>query len=171
MRLILRGRSTVRTVDSNSTNEGSNPYPAAKYLLKEIRHLITDNDKYLIGENQFIWGYSENQKEEPSFFTWDDIYIYYNKVEHKYYLHVDTSHYEEPQTLEAAWDEIDRLLKIERAFRNFLTKSCIPLNSKIICFSDLDLEADSLSELYTKFKIKLEGYKIYRLSQWEKPQN
>ena len=41
MKLILRGRSTVRTVDSNSTNEGSNPYPAARHTEDEGGNRLT----------------------------------------------------------------------------------------------------------------------------------
>ena len=109
---------------------------------------------------EFIWGWSPNSVQPPSFLTWDDIYIYYNHKTHKYYFQVDTDlyHYKDK---EAAWSEFGRLLEIEKAFRNFLCEKGIPLFSEI-CYADLDQEgADTLSELYTKFFITIMGYQAY----------
>lgn len=109
---------------------------------------------------EYIWGWSPNMVHEPSFLTWDDIYVYYNHTTNRYYLQIDTDlyHYEDK---EAAWHELDRLLEIKRAFRDFLREKGLPLFSEI-CYADYDQEgADTLSELYTKFCIGVDGYQNY----------
>lgn len=119
-------------------------------------------------ENKFIWGYLPNcENLEPSFCTWNMAQIYFNRESKKYYLDIDTGIYDANLYPEYAREEYDRLSRIDIAFRDFLIESNLKLlDPKIPCFYSpdfqLSLEADSLTTLYTKFRIMLEGYKLYR---------
>ena len=109
---------------------------------------------------EFVWGWSKNMPVAPSFLTWDDIYIYFNHRDNRYYLQTDTDvHHYVSQAI--ARGECERLFEIEEAFRNFLTEKGIPLDADI-CFEELAHEgAYTLNALYVKFKIMVEGYKYY----------
>ena len=120
-----------------------------------------DNEFNML-DNLFIWGYNTNPKVEPSFLTWDDAYIYYNRATKKYYMSIDTGFYTAIQTEEAARVELDRLSEIEEAFRNFMIQSNLSTHLSKIRFTDTGLEGDSLTELYIKFRYMFEGYKLFR---------
>ena len=117
------------------------------------------DDEYNMLDNQFIWGYNTDPTITPSFYSWDDAYIYYNRADKKYYMTIDTGFYGYPQTKEVARMELDRLSEIEKAFRNFLLEKEVPIvYTDILPFKDPSLEAYSLSELYIKFRIMVKGY-------------
>ena len=82
-------------------------------------------------------------------------------------MDIDTGFYDVAEDEEFAWCELERLTRIDFAFRDFLIENNLKLrDSDIPCFYSpdfqLNLEADSLTTLYTKFRIMLEGYKMYR---------
>ena len=120
-----------------------------------------DNEFNML-DNLFIWGYNTNPKVVPSFLSWDDAYIYYNRATKRYYMSIDIGMYEEIKDAESARAELDRLCRIEEAFRNFMIKSNLSLRAEKITFHDLGLEGHSLTELYTRFRYMLEGYKAFR---------
>ena len=109
---------------------------------------------------EFVWGWSKNSPIKPSFLSWDDIYIYYNTKNKMYYYYVDTGVYRY-ESIEAARGECERLSEIDEAFRNFLTEKGLPLDADIYFEELLHEGAYTLSALYTKFKIRVEGYKYY----------
>lgn len=118
------------------------------------------NDEYNLLDYKFIWGYTKDSTAEPSFYTWDDAYIYYNRANKRYYMHIDTGIYE-PVEKEAAWSEMDRLFEIKTAFKRFLIENKIPTDAKF-CFDILQDEgALSLEELYVKFLILVDGYRLH----------
>lgn len=120
------------------------------------------DDEFNMLDNKFIWGYTEDAKTTPSFLTWDDIYIYYNRADHMFYVTIDTGLYLPPENAEAARMELDRLTKIDEAFRNFLTEIGQQPGDPI-CFCELDVRGSTtLSEAYSKFYVFLEGYRKYR---------
>ena len=156
------------------------------YLRKELRKLGTDlkrekarcarlypdwvDDEFNMLDNLFIWGYNTNPNTIPSFYSWDDAYIYFNRQTKKYYMTIDTGFYGVNYDKEFAQAELDRLDQIDLAFRDFLIKKGLPMRANIFPFEDPALEAETLSELYVKFRIMIEGYKKYRYEQF-KPQN
>ena len=156
------------------------------YLRKELRKLGTDlkrekarcarlypdwvDDEFNMLDNLFIWGYNANPNITPSFYSWDDAYIYFNRQTKKYYMTIDTGFYGVNYNEEFAWAEFDRLNQIDLAFRDFLIEKGLPMRADIFPFEDPALEAETLSELYVKFRIMIEGYKKYRYEQF-KPQN
>lgn len=117
-------------------------------------------------ENKFIWGFCKNKHIEPSFCTWNDAQVYYNRATKKYYLDIDTGIFIEDIDAETARVELERLEEIKKAFRNFLRKSNLRTDALIPCFFNpdfqLSLDGESLTQLYVKFCILLEGYKWYR---------
>ena len=117
------------------------------------------DDEFNMLDNKFVWGYNSNPDITPSFLSWDDAYIYYNRQNQTYYMEIDTTY---------ARAELECLSEIENAFRDFLIKNGLPIRAEIYSFENMTLEASSLTELYTKFKIQFEGYKLYCNG---KPQN
>lgn len=118
-------------------------------------------------DSKFIWGYAPGLETEPSFCSWNLAQIYFNRATKKYYMDVDLGFYDVAEDEELAWCELERLTRIDFAFRDFLIENNLKLrDSNIPCFYSpdfqLSLEADCLTTLYTKFRIMLEGYKMYR---------
>ena len=150
------------------------------YLQKEFRkmgkdlkrekarcaHLYPDwrDDEFNMLDNLFIWGYNTNPKITPSFYSWDDAYIYYNRMTKKYCMTIDTGFYGINYDADSARVESVRLDQIDMAFRDFLIKKGLPMRADIFPFEDPTLEADTLNELYVKFRIMIEGYRQYRLN-------
>lgn len=148
------------------------------YLRKELRKIGKDykrekarcarlypdwqDDEFNMLDNLFIWGCNANPKITPSFCSWDDAYIYYNRATQKYYMTIDTGFYGCNYDEDLARSELQRLSEIENAFRNFLVEKGILIHADIFPFEDPALEAETLTELYIKFHIMLEGYKSYR---------
>jgi hypothetical protein len=126
------------------------------------RELYPDwrNDEYNLLDYKFIWGYTKDSTTTPSFYTWDDAYVYYNRADKRYYMHIDTGLYEAVEK-RVAWGEIDRLFEIKNAFALFLSENGLLLSAPF-CFDLLQQEgATSLTELYIKFNILFEGYCAY----------
>jgi hypothetical protein len=146
------------------------------YLRKELRKLGTDlkrekarcarlypdwvDDEFNMLDNLFIWGYNTDPKAIPSFYSWDDAYIYFNRQTKKYYMTIDTGFYGVNYDEEFARVELDRLDQIDLAFRDFLIEKGLPMRADTFPFEDPALEAETLSELYVKFRIMIEGYKV-----------
>ena len=121
-----------------------------------------EDNEFNMLDNLFIWGYNLDPKVTPSFHSWDDAYIYYNRATQKFYMTIDTGFYGCAYNEELARVEIGRLDGINEAFRNFLIEKGMSLKVEIFPLETLELEADDLSELYTKFNIMLDGYKQFR---------
>ena len=148
-----------------------------KYLAKELRKMGRElrrekdrcaklypdwrDDEFNMLDNKFIWGTCQKLNAIPSFCTWDDAYIYYNRATHKYYMTIDLGFYGFTYDTEVGRIAIKRLAKIKEDFETFLTKNEIPLGTRIFPFEDPALEADSLAELYTKFLVMYQGYTYY----------
>ena len=118
-------------------------------------------------DSKFIWGYAPGLDTEPSFCSCNLAQVYFNRATKKYYMDIDTGFYNVAKDEEFAWCELERLTRIDFAFRDFLIENNLKLRDpNIPCFYSpdfqLNLEADCLTTLYTKFRIMLEGYKMYR---------
>lgn len=148
-----------------------------KYLAKELRKMGRElrrekdrcaklypdwrDDEFNMLDNKFIWGTCQKLNAIPSFCTWDDAYVYYNRATQKYYMTIDLGFYGLAYNAEIGRVAIKRLTKIKEDFETFLTKNEIPLDTRIFPFEDPALEADSLAELYTKFLVMYQGYTHY----------
>ena len=128
-------------------------------LKKECAQRYPDwrDDEFNMLDNKFIWGFTTTDFI-PSYLTWDDAYIYYNRTYSTYHLVLDLRF--------CARDEFECLVEIKNAFRDFLIENSIPLNiEKHIGAHEVNFEAESLSELYVKLNILIEGYETYYKSQ------
>ena len=124
------------------------------------------DDQFNMLDDKFIWGYNENPKEEPSFFSWDDAYVYFNRKNKTYYMEVNVWIWESMD----AQGVISRLSRIKEAFRNFLIENGYALDTEYpILFPVAGLEAETLTELYVKYKMLFSGYCKYLENN--KPQN
>ena len=132
-------------------------------------YLDWEDNEFNMLDSKFIWGYNVDPNKTPSFLSWDDAYVYFDRKSKKYYMIVDTGFYTKRFELdtseEAARAEIDRLFQISDAFRDFLIENNLRQRADFNCFQDNFLCADSLTELYTKFRIQIEGYKWYKQGQ------
>ena len=157
------------------------------YLRKEFRKMGKDlkrekarcarlypdwrDDEFNMLDNLFIWGYNVNPDITPSFLSWDDAYIYYNRANKKYYMTIDVGFYRVEYDSQVAWEEYDRLIRIKEAFRNFLVENDELMEVNIFPFTGFALESYTLHGLYTNFCAMLEGYKSYNDMINNKPQN
>ena len=123
------------------------------------------DDCYNMLDARFVWALPSNPKEtEPSFCSLNDAQIYFSRKTHKYYLDLD------PIAIQAgaeedAWVELDRLSRIESAFRDFLIENNMRLRASTVTLFYPDdqpiLEGATLTELYTKLRILIEGYRWF----------
>ena len=106
-----------------------------------------ENDEYNLLDYKFIWGWTPGVSSHtipPSFYTWEDFYIYYNRANKRYYFYTDTGVYKYLNK-DVARDECGRLLQIKEAFRNFLCDIGV-LDEECLCFNDLQEDgAESLA--------------------------
>lgn len=146
------------------------------YIAKELHHIGKNlkrekarcarlypdwrDDEFNMLDNKFIWGYNTDPKITPSFYSWDDAYIYYNRANKKYYMTVDIGYYGVEYSDLHARGVLYRLWKIKKAFGNFVEENGLQIKP-VFPFNDPALEADSIGELYFKFCIMCEGYKQY----------
>lgn len=122
------------------------------------------DDEYNNLDDKFIWGCTSSTDNQPSSFNhWDDAYVYYNRKTKKYYMVIDTGFYSDIYDEEVAQEEIDRLDRIESRFSKFLIQNHIPCVAYIFPFQNPALEADTLSELYVKLRVMIEGYRAVKL--------
>ncbi len=124
------------------------------------------DDEFNLLDHKFIWGIDLDHPEQPtSFHSWNDAYVYFNRKDKFYYMEVDTTlfiaHYADEDSQAVVRTELDRLLKIDEAFRIFLIENNLRMCAENLPFWSLDLKAETLTELYTRFRILLEGYKWY----------
>ena len=119
------------------------------------------DDEFNMLDSQFIWGYHSDPKVIPSFHTWNDAYIYFNRATKMYYMEVDTGFSGMKYDPDLARNELQRLSEIDEAFRNFLIEKGIPMRVNDFRLTGGALEGETLSELYIRFRIMLEGYKTY----------
>ena len=123
------------------------------------------DDEYNMLHNKFIWGYN-SAGEKPSFATWNDAYIYYNRITKKYYLEIDDSLLTLTKDTIAARSVSGRLSEIEKAFRNFVLENSNGIESVKVELPTgysrvFELEGEDVAELYAKFMIQLYGYNTY----------
>lgn len=147
---------------SKELKRAGKDYKREKARCKKMYPDWEDNELNML-DNLFIWGYTPDANATPSFYTWDDALVYFNRVTKKYYMTIDTGFYgyEKEYNAELARDELYRLTQIENAFRNFLGEKGESLYPGVFPLLDPTLEGDTLGELYTKFRIMLNGYEMY----------
>lgn len=136
----------------------------AKKEKKRCAKLYPDwvDNEYNCGPLKFIWGvksYDDLTAYEANFYSMNDIDITYNRDTHKYLLGLETIY--EFHSIDEKIKYLDNLLK---EFEKYIKESnqfdyeFDPYFLYFYNFGELFI-ADTLTELYYKFKIFVEGFK------------
>ena len=158
---------------SKELKRAGKDYKREKARCKKMYPDWEDNEFNML-DYRFIWAYTPDTNATPSFHTWDDVLVYFNRATKKYYMTIDTGFYGYAKEYDAelARNELYRLTQIENAFRNFLGEKGESLYPGVFPLLDPALEGNTLGELYTKFRIMLNGYRAHcEDMENNKPQN
>lgn len=119
-----------------------------------------EDNEYNCGEIKFIWGiksYDDLSEADACLYTMNDIDICYDRKEKVYILGVETAYLFEDKKAEVEY--LERLLD---KFTEFMEQNRYETHSSYCLFmSDLctNCKAATIGELYTMFRIFVEGYK------------
>ena len=116
---------------------------------------------------QIIWGYPIDGSpygDDVSWDTWKHACIYFDEEDGLYYMMIDikiddSRDIEEEEIESNAKKELSRLNRIASRLEKFLQHNRIPLTGSLYPFSNPDLCANSITELYLKLRVMIEGYK------------
>lgn len=119
------------------------------------------HDEYLLETDdiKFIWGKkscTDLSDSDASLYTINDIDIVYDKKENKYMLGIETAYIFENHAAECSY-----LKDCLAAFTKYMDDNGLKKNEPYRFFmNDLctSMEADSIEELYTNFKIFVDGF-------------
>lgn len=130
-----------------------------KYFMKK-KYPDWEDNEYNRGVLKFVWGIRSDVHKtdtEASFYTYNNIAIYFDRKAKKYILDVSPSPYHSEN-----WFDVKYLVELLEHFTVFMNSNQYNTNNR---FDDFQLEpevlteADSVSQLYTMFRIFVEGYK------------
>ena len=130
---------------------------ANKQLMKKYDDYV--DDEYNLGELKFIWGVTSWDNiigGSANFYTMNDIDVYYNRDTEKYMLSIETAYHFRDKATEVLY--LEDLLK---EFTEFMQQNDYNTNEEYLFdFNQLQItEANSIPELYTNFRVFVEGYK------------
>lgn len=116
------------------------------------------DDEYNNGSLKFIWGiksYDDLSDSDANLYTMNDIDIYYDRDTKQYSLGVETIYMFDDTQAECAY--YNSLLE---SFTKYMKENGLDTERNYCTFCsglDLSLKADSIEELYTRFKIVVTG--------------
>lgn len=123
-------------------------------LDKKYGDYVLENDEY-----KFIWGiksYDDLSQSDANFFTMNDIYIVYNKKTQQYELDIETAYLFKDYEAECKY--LKGLLSV---FTNYMNENSLYTNKNFGLFMknpSTSMVADNIEELYTNFKVFVNGY-------------
>lgn len=132
---------------------------------KHYKRLYPDyqEDGYNFGNLKFIWGvtsWDDLSGKDANLYTMNDIDITYNRKEKKYYLGIETAYLFKDKKAEC-----DYLKQLLNAFNYYMDSNNLSKEDEfVVVMSSVDIKykADTIEELYTNFRIFVEGFcKIY----------
>lgn len=117
-----------------------------------------EDNEYNCGPLKYVWGVQSNSQDATNFYQLTDLDIYYNRDTTKYILGLETLYVFE--TNQARLDYLDNLLfRFYNYLRDQFDSTVDPFH--LYQYNNGNLfEADSLTELYYKFKIFVKGYQL-----------
>lgn len=130
--------------------------------IQKCKKLYPDFQKvteYDCGKYKFIWGIksSDDQSQEPANFnTMNDISIAYNREANKYVLSIETSYW-----IEDTQDVISYLNRLLSQFTAYMNEKGYNKRAPYkfwMSQPSILFEEESIPELYTSFRIFVEGY-------------
>jgi hypothetical protein len=135
-------------------------YLKKKIAMRRLKKQYPD-DEYNCGELQFIWGVTswDNLLRTPaSFYTMNDIEIYYNRYTEMYHLDIELAYRFPDDDAKIAY-----FAYLLDEFTQFIKQNDYPLyyiGELDWTFPNIKMESESIPGLYTNFKLLVEGYKI-----------
>lgn len=106
---------------------------------------------------KFIWGVlsKDSIAQNPSLFTLNDIDIVYDNLRKIYTLNLETVY-----KFNSKKNEVDYLKHLLTLFTSYMEENNLNINKtyELKNFPVLNFEATTISELYTNFRIAVEGY-------------
>lgn len=130
-------------------------------LRKNIKLRVKKFDVYENGDYKFIWGIKSPDclsSETANLYSMNDIDLVCNTKTKKYLLGVESIY-----KFDSHKDEAKYLLNLLNYFTEFMKKNNYNTKDPYYCFAwapEISTEADSISELYTMFRIFVEGYNV-----------
>lgn len=126
---------------------------------KIMKQVDESMDDYHLDELDFIWGVTSWDNlagTTANFYTMNDIDIIYNRDTKKYYLGIETAYH-----FRDKYVEVKYLESLLNEFTKFMIQNDYKIDEAYpFGFSQLKItEANSISELYTNFRLFVEGYK------------
>lgn len=112
------------------------------------------------GHYKFIWGVKspdELSHEPASLYTMNDIDLVYSRAQKRYILDMETAYW-----FESKKQEFEYLTSLLEKFTQYMKENNIPTNEPYrmwMANPSLLLEGETIQEVYTNFKIFVEGYK------------
>lgn len=138
-------------------------YSIKAQILKH-KYMNFEDDEYNIGELKFIWGiksWDDATSNNSNMYTMNDIDITYDRKKKLYYLGIETGYLFENSAAECKY-----LRQLLNVFTNFMDKNKYSKSEPLLLLinnSCMSLSAETIEELYIKFKIFVEGYcKVYK---------
>ena len=117
------------------------------------------DDEYNDGSLKFIWGiksYDDLSDSDANLYTMNDIEIVYDRDTKQYMLGIETSYLFDD--IQADCEYYKRLLDYFTQYMNDNGLSTEPHYCPFFANLDMRFEADSIEELYTRFKIVVTGF-------------
>jgi hypothetical protein len=125
------------------------------------------DDEYNCGPLKFIWGIVSEDNlgaPNPSFYSLNDLDIYYNRDTRKFLLSIETIY-----RFDTAEEEIAYLEKLQAKFTEYIKGQKIVFrkaNFSLLPYANGELfSADSIEQLYFNFKLFVHGYKDLKRSR------
>lgn len=121
------------------------------------------DDEFNMLDDKFIWAYTANPHETPSFCSLNDAIVYYNRESQLYIMDVDLSIYDSADR-DSMQRMIDKLTRIEDSFAAWVSDIFAPKRLTNYDFSEnfsSSLMANDLITLRYKLGMIIAGIKYY----------
>ena len=135
----------------------------AYFYEKKLKRLYSDyngDDEYNCGTLKFIWGIKSWDcliDADTCLYTMNDIDICYDRETKKYMLGIETAYMFEDKI-----DEVEYLDRLLSFFTKYMTDNNLSTEEPYFLWMSNPctiMKADTIEELYTNFKLFVEGYK------------
>lgn len=144
-----------------------------KRKVKRLTKMYPDyaDDEYNSGDLKFIWGVKSrddlSKSSVANMYTLNDATIVYNRRDKTYSLLIETAYW-----FDTKIDEVNYLENLLAKFREFMITNRYDTNFPYRFWmspATANMLADTIPELYTEFRIFVEGYKVlYKINDNDK---
>ena len=128
----------------------------------KMKRLYPDyvDDAYNAGELKFVWGVRSwddlSSSKDTNFYTMNDIDIHYDRKRQKYGIGIETAYH-----FDSNEEKCRYLRGLLEHFTEYMVANGLSTEPNYLFdFSNLDMkfESDTIEELYTRFKIVVDGF-------------